>query len=262
MTSTSPSIPSVIDRFRLDGRVAVVTGASSGLGAGFATALAAAGADVVLAARRADRLDQVARAVEKLGRHALPVQADVTDPDACIAVAERAMQQFGHLDVLVNNAGLGSAVPAVRETPAEFRAVLDVNLFGAFWMAQSAARVMGPGSSIVNVASVLGLVKSFAPQAAYSSSKAGLIGLTRDLSQQWATRRGIRVNAVAPGYFESEMTREVHAAQLQQFLDSTCTLGRLGEQAELDAAVVFLASPASSYITGTTLAVDGGMSGH
>lgn len=252
----------VLERFRLDGKVAVVTGASSGLGAGFALALADAGATVVLAARRIDRLHEVARAVEKRGGTALAVGADVTAPEACATVAESAVAQFGRLDVLINNAGLGSAVPALRETPEQFRTVLDVNLFGAYWMAQAAARVMNRGSSIVNIASVLGLVKSFAPQAAYASGKAGLIGLTRDLSQQWAARRGIRVNAVAPGYFASEMTRDVPAESLQEFLRHQCTLGRLGEQTELDAAVLFLASPASSYITGATLAVDGGMSGH
>jgi len=240
----------------------VITGASSGLGAGFACALAEAGADVVLAARRADRIEDVASSVEKLGRRALAVPTDVTDPEACDRLARTAVAEMGHVDVLVNNAGLGTAVPALRETPAEFRAVIDVNLFGAYWMAQAAARVMDRGGSIVNIASVLGLVKSYTPQAAYSSGKAGLIGLTRDLSQQWAARRGIRVNAVAPGYFSSEMTRAVPAEGLQAFLGSTCTLGRLGEQPEIDAAVVFLASPASSYITGVTLAVDGGMSGH
>lgn len=258
MTTTS----SVLDRFRLDDLVVVVTGASSGLGAGFAEAVAGAGADVVLAARRADRLDEVAARVREMGRQAITVPCDVTDPTACESVARAAMDEFGHLDVLINNAGLGSAVPALREQPAEFRRVVEVNLFGAYWMAQASARVMQPGSSIVNIASVLGLVKSYAPQAAYASGKAGLIGLTRDLSQQWATRRGIRVNAVAPGYFASEMTQDLPPEPLTAFLRNTCTLGRLGEQHELDAAVLFLASPASSFITGTTLAVDGGMSGH
>lgn len=254
--------PTLLDRFRLDGKVVVITGASSGLGAGFAHAVAGAGADVVLAARRTDRLEEVARGVEKLDRRAVCVTADVTDPESCAHVARTAIDHFGHVDVLINNAGLGSAVPAIRETPEEFRAVVDVNLFGAYWMAQAAARVMEPGSSIVNIASVLGLVKSYAPQAAYAAGKAGMIGLTRDLSQQWAARRGIRVNAVAPGYFASEMTEDLPEGPLQNFLDGTCTLGRLGEQTELDAAVIFLASPASSYVTGVTLAVDGGMSGH
>jgi NAD(P)-dependent dehydrogenase (short-subunit alcohol dehydrogenase family) len=129
-------------------------------------------------------------------------------------------------------------------------------------MAQSCARVMQPGSSIVNIASTLGLIASYAPQAAYAATKAGLIGLTRDLSQQWAGRRGIRVNAIAPGYFVSEMTAEVPAEPLSAFITSRSPLGRLGEQHELDSAVVFLASAASSYITGSTLAVDAGMSGH
>ena len=252
----------VLDRFSLAGKVALVTGASGGLGAGFAVALAQAGADVVLAARRRAGLEATGREVEKLGRGALAVETDVTDPDACQAAVRTAVERFGHLDVLVNNAGLGTAVPALRETPEQFRKVIDVNLLGAYWMAQAAAQLMPRGSAIVNIASVLGLVKSYLPQAAYAASKAGLIGLTRDLNQQWSGRRGIRVNAVAPGYFRSEMTEAVSPGQLRDFIARTSTLGRMGEQHELDAAVVFLASPASSYIAGVTLAVDGGMSGH
>jgi NAD(P)-dependent dehydrogenase (short-subunit alcohol dehydrogenase family) len=258
---TDSDIP-VLDRFSLAGKVALITGASSGLGAGFGVALAQAGADVVLAARRADRLDAVRQEVEKLGRSALAVETDVTDPEACQAAVQAAVERFGHLDVLVNNAGLGTAVPALRETPEQFRSVIDVNLMGAYWMAQAAARVMPPGSSIVNIASLLGLVKSFWPQAAYAASKAGLMGLTRDLNQQWSGRRGIRVNAVAPGYFRSEMTDPIPQDMLEEFIAQTSTLGRMGEQHEIDTVVVFLASPASSYIAGVTLAVDGGMSGH
>jgi NAD(P)-dependent dehydrogenase (short-subunit alcohol dehydrogenase family) len=252
----------VLDLFRLDGQVAVITGASSGLGAGFARAFAQAGADLVLGARRADRLSAVAQQVRDLGRRATAVATDVSDPAQCEALAEAAIAEFGRIDVLVNNAGVGTAVPALKEQPEDFRRVVDLNLNGAYWAAQACGRRMGPGSSIVNVASVLGLVKSYAPQAAYAASKAGLIGLTRDLAQQWSGRRGIRVNAVAPGYFASEMTAEIPEDQLLTFIRQTSPLGRLGLQHELDAAVIFLASPAASYITGITLAVDGGMSGH
>ena len=252
----------VLDRFSLAGRVALVTGASSGLGAGFAVALAQAGADVALAARRRAGLEAASRQIESLGRAALAVPTDVTDPDACRAAVQAAVERFGHLDVLINNAGVGTAVPALRETPAQFREVIEVNLLGAYWMAQAAAQVMPPGSAIVNIASVIGLMKSFSPQAAYAASKTGLIGLTRDLNQQWSGRRGIRVNAVAPGYFRSEMTQEIPPDKLDEYIARTSTLGRMGEQHELDAAVIFLASPASSYIAGVTLAVDGGMSGH
>ena len=258
---SEPDLP-VLERFSLAGKVALVTGASSGLGAGFAVALAQAGADVVLAARRRDGLEAACREVEKLGRSALAVPTDVTDPEACRAVVQAAVERFGRLDVLVNNAGMGTAVPALREPPEQFRQVIDVNLMGAYWMAQAAAQVMPPGSSIVNIASVLGLIKSFWPQAAYAASKAGLIGLTRDLNQQWSGRRGIRVNAVAPGYFRSEMTDQIPRDKLDEFVASSSTLGRMGEQHELDTVVAFLASPASSYIAGVTLAVDGGMSGH
>jgi len=258
---SEPDLP-VLERFSLAGKVALVTGASSGLGAGFAVALAQAGADVVLAARRRDGLEAACREVEKLGRSALAVPTDVTDPEACRALVQTAIGRFGRLDVLVNNAGMGTAIPALREPPEQFRQVIDVNLMGAYWMAQAAAQVMPPGSSIVNIASVLGLIKSFWPQAAYAASKAGLIGLTRDLNQQWSGRRGIRVNAVAPGYFRSEMTDQIARDKLAEFIASASTLGRMGEQYELDSVVVFLASPASSYIAGVTLAVDGGMSGH
>ena len=166
-------MPNVLDLFRLDGRVAVVTGASSGLGAGFACALAQAGADIVLAARRTDRLAEVARQVEVLGRRALPVRADISDPDGCEAMVEAATGELGRIDILVNNAGVGTAVPALRETPEQFRSVIDVNLNGLYWAAQACARVMEPGSSIVNISSVLALIKSYAPQAAYAASKAG-----------------------------------------------------------------------------------------
>ena len=150
-------------RFSLIGKVALVTGASSGLGAGFAVALAQAGADVVLAARRRAGLAGTSERIRRLGRSALAVETDVTDPEACQAAAQAAIERFGHLDVLINNAGLGTAVPALRETPEQFREVIEVNLLGAYWMAQAAAHVMPPGSSIVNVASVIGLMKSFAP---------------------------------------------------------------------------------------------------
>ncbi|QDG66823.1 glucose 1-dehydrogenase [Pseudarthrobacter sp. NIBRBAC000502772] len=252
----------ILDRFRLDGRVVIVTGASSGLGAGFAQALAEAGADVVVAARRRGRLDELCRAVEQRGRSALAVTTDVADPEQCAALVGAAMDRFGRVDVLINNAGIGTAVPALRETAEEFRRVLDVNLMGAYWMAQAAARNMQPGSSIVNIASTLAFIAPPAPQAAYAASKAGIIGLTRDLSAQWAGRRGIRVNALAPGYVATEMTAEVPSAMLEEFIKGRSPLGRMGTQQELDSAMLFLASPASSYITGSTIAVDGGMSGH
>ncbi|MFF0816294.1 SDR family NAD(P)-dependent oxidoreductase [Rhodococcus sp. NPDC003318] len=258
----APSSPgSVLDLFRLTGSVAVVTGAGSGLGAGFARALAEAGADVVVAARRRDRLEQVAETVTAVGRRCLVVPTDVTDPDQCDALANATMAEFGRLDVLVNNAGVTHAAPATRERPEDYRNVLEVNLFGAYWTAQACARVMRPGASIVNVASMLGLVKSILPQAAYASSKAGLIGLTRDLSNQWSGRKGIRVNAIAPGFVETDMIDEMPAQTLARFVGES-SLGRAATQREIDAAVVFLASPAAGYVTGSTLAVDGGTSGH
>jgi len=248
----------VLDRFRLDDKVAIVTGASSGLGVAFARALAEAGADVVLAARRADRLEATRDIVEQAGRRAVTVATDVTLPENATAVVEAAITAFGHVDVLVNNAGKGTAVPATRETPEQFREVIDINLNGCYWMAQACGRVMPPGSAIINIASVAGLASGGLPQAAYSASKAGLIGLTRDLAVQWTGRKGIRVVAVAPGYFPSEMTDQFPDGYLETQLPRV-PAGRAGDPEELAATVVFLASPAAGYITATTVVVDGGL---
>jgi NAD(P)-dependent dehydrogenase (short-subunit alcohol dehydrogenase family) len=246
------------DLFSLDGKVAIVTGASSGLGVAFAQGLAEAGADVALGARRVDRLGETATLVEAAGRRAISVETDVASPEACTALVEAAMAEFGHVDVLINNAGVGTAVPATRETPEQFRQVIDVNLNGCYWMAQACGRVMQPGSSIINISSVLGLTTAGLPQAAYASSKAGLIGLTRDLAQQWTRRKGIRVNAIAPGFFESEMTDQYPEGYLESQGDRI-PVGRKGDPRELAATAVFLASAAAGYITGQTLPVDGGM---
>src|ERR1700737_2906950 len=197
---------SVLDMFRLDDKVAIVTGASSGLGVAFARGLAEAGADLVLAARRVDQLEETKRMVEGIGRRAVVVQADVTKPEDATRIVETGLVEFGKVDILINNAGISSAVPATRETPEQFRSVIDVNVCGSYWVAQACGRVMQPGSAIVNIASVLGLTTAGLPQAAYTSSKAAVIGLTRDLAQQWTGRKGIRVSAVAPGFFASEMT--------------------------------------------------------
>jgi NAD(P)-dependent dehydrogenase (short-subunit alcohol dehydrogenase family) len=250
---------SVLDRFRLDDHVVLVTGASSGLGVAFAQACAQAGADVVLAARRADRLKETAGLVQAAGQRALTVPTDVASPEQCQAMVDAAMKEYGRVDVLVNNAGVGTAHPATRETPEQFRSVIDINLNGAYWAAQACGRVMERGSSIVNISSMLALTTAGLPQAAYSASKAGLLGLTRDLAQQWGGRKGIRVNAIAPGFFTSEMTDQYPEGYIESHAQRLL-LGRKGDPEELAATLVWLASAAGGYVTGQTVVVDGGMS--
>ncbi|GLX92263.1 2-deoxy-D-gluconate 3-dehydrogenase [Herbidospora sp. NBRC 101105] len=249
----------ILERFRLDGKVAVVTGASSGLGVAFARGLAEAGADVAIGARRAERLEETRRLVEETGRRCVAVATDVTSPDDCAALVSAAVAELGGVDILINNAGVGTAVPALKETAEEFRAVVDVNLNGAFHMAQACARVMRPGSSIVNIGSILGETTGGLPQAAYSASKAALTGLTRDLAQQWTGRRGIRVNCLEPGFFASEMTSQYPEGYLDKALALRVPAGRVGEAEELVCAAIFLASDAGSYVTGAVLPVDGGI---
>ncbi len=247
----------ILDRFRLDGKVAVVTGASSGLGVAFAQALAQSGADVVLGARRVERLSETGALIEAEGRKFAALQTDVTKPDECTALIALAIERFGRVDILVNNAGVGTAVPATSETPDQFRNVIDINLMGAYWMAQAFARAAKNGGVIVNISSILGMRPGGLPQAAYASSKAGLIGLTRDLAAQWTGRKGIRVNALAPGYFPSEMTEDLPDATIQLVVGLTAA-GRIGRPEELASTLIWLASDASSYVSGVTVPVDGG----
>jgi len=195
-----------------------------------------------------------------IGTAVLVRRTDVASQSDCQDLADAAAAECGRIDVLVNNAGIGPAGPALREDPEVFRNTIDVNLNGIYWMARACAPHMPEGSSIVNIASVLGHVASRFPQAHYSASKAGVLGLTRDLAQQWSGRKGIRVNALCPGYVDSEMTNAEGADKLREMVADHSILGRFGNQEELDSALLFLATPASSYMTGASLIVDGGLS--
>ena len=244
--------------FRLDGKVAIVTGASSGLGVAFARALAEAGADVALGARRVDKLEQTREMVTGLGRRAIAVATDVSRPEDCEALVAAAVEELGAVDILVNNAGVGTAVPATRETPEQFRSVIDINLNGCYWRAQAFGRAAAGSGTIVNIGSVIGLTTGGLPQAAYSASKAGLMGLTRDLAKQWTVRKGIRVNCIAPGFFATEMTDQYDPSYLEM-MSPRVVSGRLGKTEELAATLVWLVSDAAGYVTGQTIAVDGGV---
>ncbi len=245
--------------FDLSGRVAIVTGASSGFGDRFVRVLSAAGMSVIACARRLDRLEALAAEVPNV----TAVQADVADDAACRRVVDTALERHGRIDVVINNAGASDAPhKAEAEDPATYRAVVEVNLNAAFVLTSFAAPAMleaGQGS-VINIASVHGFVGS-APntQVGYVASKHGVIGLTRELALQWA-KRGVRVNAIAPGYFETELTAEMFTAEENGlgWITRNTPMRRAGNVSELDGVLLFLASDASSYVTGQTICVDGG----
>ena len=240
----------------LTGKVAIVTGASSGLGARFATVLADAGAEVVAAARRLDRLEQLAD-----GRSIAPVRCDVTDDGDVVRLVATALDRFGRVDICVNNAGASSGGPERQATLEAFRGVMRLNVDAVFALAQAVAapmRAQGSGS-VINISSMFGLVASApVPDAGYVASKSAVNGLTRELAAQWA-RDSVRVNAIAPGFFRSEMTAElVDDERSRKWFERACPMGRPGRPEELDGILLFLASDASTYCTGQVFAIDGG----
>lgn len=260
--SAAPPAPQL---FSLTGKCALVTGASSGLGRHFARVLAQAGARVALAARRTDRLDKLAAEINAAGATALPVSLDVTNPQSVTAAFDAAEAALGKIDILVNNAGVTSVSWFTQTTDVEWRAVLDVNLDGAFRVGREAAKRMAkrnkstPGSgsgSIINIASVLGLgvLKTVAP---YATSKAALIHLTKAMALELA-RDGIRVNALAPGYVETELNADYLASEGGKRMIARVPLGRVGQVDDLDGALLLLASDAGRYMTGSVIVIDGG----
>jgi NAD(P)-dependent dehydrogenase (short-subunit alcohol dehydrogenase family) len=238
----------------LSGTIAIVTGASSGLGRHFCSVLTGNGAKVVAAARRTERLEELARENAAI----VPQTCDVSDSADCTRLIEVA-RDLGGPHIVVNNAGFGDARPALDTSVNDFRRTLDVDLTATFEISVAAARVMTEGGSIINIASILGLVGAWpVSQAAYCAAKGGVINLTRQLGAEWA-RRGIRVNAIAPGWFPSEATDAMFAdEQSMVWLKRNTPMGRPGRLDELDGALLLLAEPTSTYLTGQVITVDGG----
>ncbi len=244
--------------FRLDGTSVILTGASSGLGHRFARLLAAAGADVVIAARRAERLEALVADHPRM----VPVAVDVTAEGAAARLVDAAVEAFGRVDAVVNNAGISRVLPALDDDVDDFRGELEINLVAPYELARAAARWMieadQPGS-IINIGSVLGHGGGGRLKVpGYAAAKGGLHNLTRELASQWA-RRNVRVNAIAPGWFETEMNVEMFGTDggMSYIVDNT-PMGRPGVEGELDGALLFLASSASTFVTGQVLSVDGG----
>jgi NAD(P)-dependent dehydrogenase (short-subunit alcohol dehydrogenase family) len=253
-TARVPSDPTQM--FRLDGRIALVTGASSGLGEQFARVLTAAGASVVLTARRRDRLTALS---EELG-NALWVAGDVTDDSHIYALVEKAAERHGRIDILVNCAGIAEVAPLEEESLENIRRMIAVNLTAVIALNQAVGRLMlaQKSGNIVNLASMFGLVApGDRPMTGYAATKSAIVNHTRDLAAQWATR-GVRVNAIAPGFFPTEMSGMLKNPDLVTRIERRTLMQRAGNIHELDGALLFLTSDASSYVTGHTLVVDGG----
>jgi len=253
---------SVKDLFDLSGTVAIVTGGSRGLGLEMAAALGEAGAAVAITARREQWLTTAAATLTAQGIDTLATACDVTQPAEVDATVAAVVERFGRLDILVNNAGVSWGEPVDTMPLEKWHAVVETNVTGCFLMARAAAKVMirgGRGGAIVNIASIAGLVgtpSEVLDAVGYSASKGAVISMTRDLAVKWATH-GIRVNAIAPGFFETRMTTGL-LERGRTAIERSTPMGRIGRPGELQGAALFLASPASSYVTGQVLAVDGG----
>ena len=250
------------DLFSVAGKTAIVTGASSGLGATFAQVLASRGANVVLTARRADRLQELADQISRDGGTALPITCDIGDGAQVKNMVTKAWDRFGRVDILVANAGTATDFgPAPECLPeAAFNEVIQVNLTGVWLCYREVAERMlrdGKGGSLIGIASVYGLSGQQQGGAAYHASKAGVINMSRTLALSWADR-GVRVNVIAPGWFPSEMNPGLREPAFARYIQSRTPMGRIGNPLELAGALLLLASDASSYMTGGTISVDGG----
>ena len=251
------------DYFDLKGQIAIVTGCSTGLGVQMAKALANQGADIVAVARRQNMIDAVASDIAKeFGVKTLAVRCDITDTEAVNAMVDEVMETFGRVDILINNAGTGAVAPAEDITDEQFDNEVNVDLFGSFRVARAVAKkamIKSGYGRIINIASMYGLVgNKIAGSAPYHAAKGGVVNLTRALAAEWG-KYNITVNAICPGYFYTDLTREtLNSDFFRQNAKMMIPEERYGEEGELDTAVIFLASPASGYVTGVNLAVDGG----
>ena len=249
--------------FDLTGNVALVTGASTGLGVQMAKALASQGANIVCLARRKEKVEENAAMLEKeYGVKAIGVVCDVTNTDSVEAAIDEVMAKMGRIDILINNAGTGAVAPAEQITDAQFQNEVDIDLFGTFKMARAVAnKAMIPAGygRIINIASMYGLVgNKIAPASPYHAAKGGVVNLTRALACEWG-EKGINVNAICPGYFETPLTKETLDTEFfQNYARTMIPLARYGKEGELDTAAIFLSSPASTYVNGVILPVDGG----
>ena len=252
----------ILDKFKLDNKIALVTGANTGLGAAVAAALAEAGADIAVHSRRAESARETLSAVEAVGRRGLVVEGDLADPGSAARIVSQTLDGFGRIDILINNAGMIRRAPAVEFSETDWAEVIQVNLTSVFRLCQEAGREMiaqGSGK-IVNIASLLSFQGGITVPA-YTASKSGVAGLTKALANEWA-KSNVNVNAIAPGYFATDNTAALRADETRnrQILERI-PAGRWGSPDDLAGAAVFLSSPASDYMHGHILAVDGGWLG-